>query len=189
MEFSEVLARRCSCRQYTDRPVEREKLETCLQAGRQAPSGCNSQRWLFIAVDDDSLRTKIAAALDDPDMSLNGFAHQIPAFVVIVKHPPRRLTEKQQQILGERDDSLLDIGIAAQQICLAATDRGLGSIMLGWFRSKLIREALGIPDELEIALVIGLGYAATDTVRRPVRYPTEEIIRWNGYVKKERDSQ
>lgn len=185
MEFNEVVKRRYSCRRYTDRPVEREKLTACLEAGRISPSSCNSQRWVFIAVDRPEPRAAVAKALEGPELGINLFTGQIPAFIVIVRHPPRRLNEKQKIILDAVDHSLIDIGAAAQQICLTATDLGLGSILLGWFDGEQIGRALGIPEELEVALVIGLGYAQNDAARRPTRYPADEIIRWNGFAKSE----
>lgn len=187
MDFQEVLDRRFSCRQYADKPVERAKLITCLEAGRLSPSGCNSQRWAFIAVDDSNLRKQLAETLRDSEIGLNHFAEQIPAFIVVVKHPPRRLNAKQEQILAAAhlcNLNDLDIGIASQQICLAATNQGLGSIMLGWFDPQRVREILDIPEDMGVPLMIGIGYPSNpDKQRRTPRYPAAEIIRWNGFQK------
>ena len=183
MEFQEVLQRRYSCRSYADRPVEREKLASCLEAGRISPSGCNTQRWKFIAVDDPAQCSRMADAMQaPPEIGINTFTHSIPAFVAVLRHPPRReLNEKQKKIIGKFDHQDIDIGIAAQQICLAATDLGLGSIMLGWFEEQAIKNVLSIPEGLSVALVIGIGYAKTESVRKPGRYPAEQIYSWNHY--------
>lgn len=183
MEFGEVLTRRYSCRDYDGRPVERAKLSACMEAGRLSPSGCNSQRWMFIAVDDPAKRLCVAEALESPpEIGINRFAREVPAFIVVLNHPPRRqLGEVQRKILAEFDHPAMDIGIAASQICLTATDLGLGSIMLGWFDGQAIRAALNVPDGLCVALVIGLGYPKSEHVRRPGRYPAEQVCRWNGY--------
>jgi len=52
MDFLELAKSRYSCRSYDDRSVEREKLLSCIDAGRISPSACNSQPWTFILVDD-----------------------------------------------------------------------------------------------------------------------------------------
>lgn len=183
MEFQEILRRRYSCRSYADRPVEREKIISCLEAGRISPSGCNTQRWKFVAVDDPALCSKMAGAMQaPPDIGINTFTYDIPAFIAVLRHPPRReLNEKQKKIIGQFDHQDIDIGIAAQQICLAATDLGLGSIMLGWFDEQAIKDILSVPQNLSVALVIGLGYPKTETVRKPGRYSPEQIYSWNGY--------
>lgn len=184
MEFREVLNRRCSCRSYADQPVEREKITLCLEAGRISPSGCNTQRWKFIAVDDPVQCSKMAEAMQaPPDIGINTFTYSIPAFIAVLRHPPRReLNEKQKKIFGKFDHQDINIGIAAQQICLAATDLGLGSIMLGWFNEQAIKNIISVPDQLSVALIIGIGYPKTQAVRKPGRYSAEQIYNWNRYT-------
>ena len=43
MEFREVIKNRYSCKKYSDRQVEKEKLEAILNAGRLAPTAKNLQ--------------------------------------------------------------------------------------------------------------------------------------------------
>ena len=185
MEFNEVLARRYSCRDYADRPVEREKMTACMEAGRVAPSGCNTQRWMFIAVDEPGKRLAVAKALEaPPEIGINRFVRDTPAFIVVLNHPPRRtLTDTQRKILSQFDHAAMDIGIAALQICLACTNMGLGSIMIGWFDEQQIKVALKIPDALSVALVIGVGYPKLEMVRKPGRYTPDQVCRWNGFDK------
>ena len=52
MTLLDLIKHRKSVRNFSDRPVEREKILMCLEAARLAPSACNSQPWKFIAVDD-----------------------------------------------------------------------------------------------------------------------------------------
>lgn len=183
MEFQEVLKRRHSCRSYADRPVERDKITVCLEAGRISPSGCNTQRWKFIAVDDPVVCSKMADAMQaPPEIGINTFTHNIPVFITVLRYPPRReLNDKQKKIIGKFDHQDIDIGIAAEQICLAATDAGLGSIMLGWFDEQAVKSTLAIPVELSVALIIGIGYPKTEAVRKPGRYPAEQVYSWNRY--------
>lgn len=187
MEFRDVLARRHSCRAYLDKPMEREKLAACLEAGRLSPSSCNTQKWMFVAVDDQVLCAGIARAAEDHDFKINLFTNQIPAFIAIVKYPPRTEPKPYQKIiLSTLDHSLLDIGCAAQQICLQAADLGLGSVMLGWFDRDRVKTLLGIPQELELTLLIGLGYEKNEGMREPKRHPAKDVIRWNGWSNMEK---
>lgn len=179
MEFSEVLVRRQSCRKFETRPVERKKLMACVEAGRLSPSGCNSQKWMFIVVDDPAKCAAIANALDDQDIRVNTFAHTIPAFIAIVSRPARSLNEKQQFILSHEDTTMIDIGIAGHQICLQATDLGLGSLMMAWIRRDEAKKALDIPPEYGLPLIIGIGYPETDAIRSKTRYSINEVLRFN----------
>jgi len=184
MEFREVLDRRVSCRKYEDRPVPRELLRQLADAGRRAPSGCNLQQWRFIAVDDKEKKKALAQALRDPGVPANTFTEKIPAFIVIVREPAPSMNKTQQYIIGTcgfRFITDLDIGCATMQICLAATDLGLGSLIMGLLNQKLLREILDIPEQLDVGLVIGVGYPQILPKPRP-RRELEEVLCWNTYA-------
>ena len=51
----ELIISRQSDRKYSDKPVEKEKLDRILEAGRMAPSACNAQPWKFIVVTEPEL--------------------------------------------------------------------------------------------------------------------------------------
>ena len=57
--FQNLVNQRFSARDYLDQPVDRDKIELCLEAARLAPSACNSQPWRFIVIDDPSLKYRI----------------------------------------------------------------------------------------------------------------------------------
>ena len=56
----ELIISRQSDRKYSDKPVEKEKLDRIIEAGRMAPSACNAQPWKFIVVTEPNLIGKIA---------------------------------------------------------------------------------------------------------------------------------
>ena len=60
MKFLELINKRQSVRKYSDKIVEREKIERCVESARLAPSACNSQPWKYIVVDDPELKEKVA---------------------------------------------------------------------------------------------------------------------------------
>ena len=63
MDFLSLVKQRQSDRAFDpERSVEPEKLERILEAGRLAPSSCNSQPWHFIVVDDPELKNRVADA-------------------------------------------------------------------------------------------------------------------------------
>jgi nitroreductase len=62
MALLDLIQHRKSVREFLDIPVEREKIMTCLEAARLAPSESNSQPWRFIIVDDKELKDKLCDA-------------------------------------------------------------------------------------------------------------------------------
>ena len=57
-DILDLIVSRQSDRKYSDKPVEKEKLDRIIEAGRMAPSACNAQPWKFIVVTDPDLITK-----------------------------------------------------------------------------------------------------------------------------------
>ncbi len=83
-----VIEKRQSVRHYLDKPVEREKIETCLEAARLAPSAGNSQPWSFVVIDEPLLRRKVAEQLHDSILKINSFVFEAPVLVVVVAERP-----------------------------------------------------------------------------------------------------
>ena len=182
MNFSELVKTRQSVRKYsTTTPVEKEKIEKCIEAARLAPSACNSQPWTFIVVDDLKLVKDVANATFSPVVSFNKFAVQAPVIVVIVIEKPKVITQI-GEVMKNREFPLLDIGIAAEHFCLQAHELGLGTCMMGWFNEKKITQLLNIPAKKRIGLCISLGYPAEGYhLRKKIRKETDIICRYNSY--------
>ncbi|MBC8394595.1 MAG: nitroreductase family protein [Bacteroidales bacterium] len=181
MNFLELVQKRQSCRAYDPtRPVEKEKLDRCIETVRLAPSACNSQPWKLVIVDDPELKNKIAAAADSRLLGFNHFAKDSPILVVVVREAPN-LTSKIGTLLKDKPYTIMDVGIAAEHFCLQATSEGLGSCMMGWFDENKVKELLGIPMKKRAELIISLGYPLDDKLRKKIRKPVEEICSFNGY--------
>ncbi len=71
-----------------------------------------------------------------------------------------------------------DLGAAAMTICYAAEEQGIGSCIIGLFDREKICALLDIPAEKPFATLVALGYPANPTVRKKVRKPLEEIVRF-----------
>jgi nitroreductase len=178
-EILELIKRRQSDRKYSSRPVEQEKLERIIEAGRMAPSACNAQPWKFIIVNDPQLVAKIAEAASAPLLGMNTFVVQAPVQIVIVREKPN-LTSKLGAGIKDRDYSLIDIGIASENICLQAEAEGMGSCMLGWFDEPKVKKLLGVPGGKRVELIISIGYSLS-TKREKRRKPAEETVSYNKY--------
>lgn len=180
MKFTDLVNQRQSVRQYADRPVERAKIERCLEAARLAPSACNSQPWKFIVVDDPELKKNIAQKTFGKVVSFNHFTLQAPVLVLIVSEKPN-LSSKIGGIVKKRPFYLIDIGIAAIQFCFQAVEEGLGTCMLGWFNEKGIKRLLNIPATKRVDLIITLGYPQSDEIRPKIRKEFDQVVSYNRY--------
>jgi nitroreductase len=181
MDFLELVRRRQSVRAYDSlRPVEREKIERCIEALRLAPSACNAQPWKLVIVDDPGVKKKVAEAASAKWLGFNHFTNQSQVLVVIVREDPN-LTSKIGTVLKNKPYTVIDIGIAAAHFCLQAASEGLGTCIMGWFDEQAVKKVLGIPKRKRAELIITVGYPAKEEIRQKIRKTREEICSYNGY--------
>ncbi len=70
----EIIHKRTSVRDYTERKVTRDQLETLVRAGMAAPTAMNKQPWLFVAIDDKEILNSLGAVLPYGKMLLKSTA-------------------------------------------------------------------------------------------------------------------
>ena len=176
-------------------PVPDELIAKLLEAAIRAPSAANSQRWAFIVIKDPETRRKIAehyrrvpGAQHKPGESAS--EHRV---VVSADHLAEHLHEVPVLILAciQHDGSPSDITRGAsiypavQNILLAARALGLGAVLTNRPRrgfEKEIKELLGIPENVDTAALVPIGFPAEGVRYGPTtRRPVEEVIfyeRW-----------
>jgi nitroreductase len=179
-QFQYLVNNRQSDRGYVNKLIPQEILDRILEAARLAPSACNAQPWKFIVVDNVELKNSIADTTSSKILGMNHFTKQAPVHIVIVMESAN-LTSNFGSLVKRKHFPLIDIGIAAEHICLAATAEGLGSCMIGWFDEGKVRKILNIPKSKRPILIITLGYPEKQEVRQKRRKETNEIISYNSY--------
>ncbi len=177
MDIYELIERRQSDRAYTNERIDRPTLQRIANAGRMAPSACNSQPWHFVVVDEPQTCSEVADAL--ASMGMNKFAAQAPAFIAVVQEAAN-FTARLGGWIKNKHFPLIDCGIATAQITLAATAEGLGSCIMGWFDEKKLKRLLGVPSGKRILLVVAIGHSAQEH-RSKQRKPSDEIVTYNIY--------
>jgi nitroreductase len=175
----EMIESRQSDRRYSNKPVEKEKLNRIIEAGRMSPSACNAQPWKFVVVIDPPVLKKLAEAASAKLLNMNRFLVQAPVMIVVVKERPN-VTSRVGGTIKDKDYSLIDIGIASGNICLQAKAEGLGSCMIGWFDEARVKKILGIPGKRRVELIITIGYSLSE-YRTKKRKPLEEVVSYNKY--------
>jgi nitroreductase len=175
----DLILKRQSDRKYSNKPIEKEKLVRIVEAGRMSPSANNEQAWKFIVVTEPDLLSKTAEAATAKLLKMNSFVAQAPVQIILVRESPN-FSSKIGAAIKNKDYSLIDIGIAAENICLQAMAEGIGSCMIGWFDERRIKKLLGIPRSKRVELIITLGYSLSEK-REKRRKPAEETVSYNKY--------
>lgn len=180
MDFLTLAAKRQSDRSYSEQPVDRKDILTCLEAARLAPSACNSQPWKFIVIDDDHLRSKVADAIYQNPAKLNQFAATAPVLVAVVEEEAK-LMESVRDRIPANTWSYYDLGAAVEHFCLQAAELDLGTCIMGAFDGTAIKELLQIPAERNLRVMLTLGHPASQVQRTKLRKEISDISSFNGY--------
>ena len=166
MTVMEAIQARWSVRSYQNRPVEPEKLEQILEAGRLAPTASNEQKWKHICVTDPELIQQMVSACKN--VSWVGTA---PAILVTCAQGSRTM------ICGQSARTV-DCTIGMAYMTLEAVEQGLGFCWLGWFYPEKVRQVLNIPEEYMVVAVATIGYPALQG-HRLFKKPADEVIVYN----------
>lgn len=179
MNFEELQAARESCRVYSDKKVARELLTRLVDVARMAPSGCNAQPWHFIIVDEPQAHAKVVEAFDDHGLTGCPWGAKVPAFILICEEEAH-LKPGVAEHYGSQHFAQMDIGMAAMGLCYEATVLGLSTCMIGTMDQKKLQEALGIPGDCTVRLIITVGYPAKEGgPRRKTRKTLDEVLGYN----------
>ena len=148
MDFKEVVKNRYSCKKYSDRQVEAEKLDAILAAGRLAPTAKNLQEQHIYVVQSAEGLAKIDG--------VTPCRYGAPTVLVVAFDKNNVFTYPG----GKRDSGVEDATIVATHMILAAADEGVDSCWVNYFDPEKLEAALGLPENEEILMVMDLGYAA-----------------------------
>lgn len=178
MDLYTAINDRRSIRKYKPDPVPQDTLVKLLDAARAAPSWANKQCWRFLVVKDAERKKELADSLPEGNPAAKAVANA-PVVVVACADP-----EASGSIEG-KDYYLLDVGIAMQQLVLAAHAEGLGTCWVAWMDEAAIRKACDVPDAFRVVALTPLGYPDKEAKPTP-RKDLSEIAfeeKWGQNIK------
>lgn len=185
METLKSIENRRSIRSYTEEKVSEDIVKDILNCGRLAPSAKNRQPWYFVVAQSE-IKDKIADMMIDYSINADdtiesariGHKSSVNPTANIIKQAPILIL-----VFREKDDNWiigdnLSIGACVQNMCLRATDLGLGTL---WIRDIVyvaedVAKMLGHSD-LELNCAVSLGYPNQSPKMRP-RKNLEDIMEW-----------
>ncbi len=141
------IQQRYSVRSYQQRPVEKEKLATILEAARVAPSAKNMQEWRFVVVQDATLRQQLVIAANN-----QAFVGAAPVVIACCG------TNTDYTMRCGQLTYPIDLAIAIDHMTLQAVEEGLGTCWVGSFYEDQVKTILGIPPDVRVVELLALGY-------------------------------
>lgn len=193
MELFEAINTRRSIRRYTADPVDDDKVNKILEAGRWAPSWANTQCWRFVVVRDPEIKVRIGQTLrgvkiegKSVDNPATKAINTVPVLIVVCAEMNKSGCKpgdpaSRDFVTDKGDWFMFDTALAVQNMVLAAHGLGLATVIMGSFDAPKVEEILGIPEGYRVVVLLPLGVPAWEG-KAPPRKTLDEIVvhdRWD----------
>ena len=167
MDFIEIAKKRYSVRSYKEKKVEEEKLQNILEAAHVAPTAANLQPIRLIVVQSNEGLAKIGKGAN---------LYGAPLAVIVCADHGKAWVRP----FDKKQTTDIDASILTDHMMLQATESGLGSVWICYFKPDVISREFGLPDNLEPVNILAVGYSdeeAADPERHSqTRIPVEELV-------------
>ena len=158
----DIVRNRYSCRSYLDKPVEEEKVVYLNECMRLAPSAVNRQPWKFRIVRSAEGREKLQSCYSRP------WFNEAPLYILA------SLLHDEEWVRADgKAHGNIDVAIAVEHLCLAATEQGLGTCWVCNFDAERCHQLFEMPETEEPVVIIPVGYPATEPTPRLRKAPEE----------------
>ena len=176
MTTQECIITRRSIRQFRDTPVGHDIIREIVADAAYAPSWKNSQTTRYIVVE-GKLKDEIAEKATALHSNNGTIIKNASALVVVASVDKISGYERDGSYTTSKGDrwTTYDAGIASQTFCLAAHDRGIGSVILGIFDEKAVAELINLDEGCFVSALIPIGYPAA-TPNAPLRKDVDELL-------------
>ena len=163
MEFTKLIENRYSVRSFRPEHLSREVLDKILDAGHKAPTGCNYQPQRILVLNTDESIEKLRRCTK---------CHFGAPTALLVCH---NTAESWVRPYDGALSSPVDAVIVATHMLLAAHNEGVGCCWVMHFDPARMRETFAIPDGIEPAALLVMGYPAEDAKPLPMHFKTRPI--------------
>ncbi|VEN75423.1 Nitroreductase [Candidatus Desulfarcum epimagneticum] len=178
-DLMEIIKKRRSIRKYQDKDLPEEALGRILEAVQWAPSWTNSQCWEVVVVKDPGVKERLKETIVPKNPATKAI---VDAPVVLALCGALKKSGYYNNAAATKfgDWFMFDLGLACQNICLTAQDLGLGTVIVGLLDHDRAGAVLNMPDGMELAALIPVGYPAKDS-KTPKRRDIDEFTHYDSF--------
>ncbi|MDE6891196.1 MAG: nitroreductase family protein [Lachnospiraceae bacterium] len=176
MNAKDCIRERRSIRKFKDQPIDHALLSEIVETASYAPSWKHTQIARYIAVEGE-LKDKIAAECTSAYPKNGEIIAKAPMLIAVTFIKGRSGFERDGSFSTSKgsDWQVFDAGIAAQTFCLAAFDKGIGSVIMGIFDEAKAASLLNLPEDRILAALVPVGYPDEEPAA-PRRKPVEDLL-------------
>lgn len=160
MNILDIAKQRFSARAYLDKEIPQDVLDTILDAAHVAPTAANQQPVRLLVVKSDEAKAKLAKGAN---------IYNAPVAVIVCADT----TKSWKRPFDGKTSTDIDASILTDHMMLAATEQGLGSVWICFFKPDVVKAEFNLPENLEPINILALGY--TNQKADPNRHDTQRI--------------
>lgn len=196
-QFHDDMKRRHTVRDFSDRPVPRDIIETCIRTAGTAPSGANHQPWHFVAISDAAMKSRIRQAAEEEERAFysgGGGDEWLKALEPIGTDASKPHLDIAPWLIvifaqrwGQFDDGTRfknyyvpeSTGIATGVLLTALHTAGLVNLIHTPNPMRFLNDMLGRPPEEKPIMIIATGHPSEDATVPKVaklKKPLDEIL-------------
>lgn len=164
MDFFELAKSRWSVRSFQNTPIEEEKLQMILEAGRFAPTAKNCQPQRIYVAKSEEARKKLA--------SVCRCTWDAPVILVVCYDRERQI---KRSLTPGGTTGEMDATIVCTHMMLQAWDLGIGSCWVGYYNDDELASVLGLPEHIQVAALLPMGYPADDAKPIDMHFQSREL--------------
>lgn len=164
MNFQEMAEARFSVRSFSDRPVEKEKLDKILEAVKLAPTAKNQQpQKVYVLQSEDALAKM---------RSLSPCVYGAGTVLVFTYSQSEEWNNPLQAGIHS---GVEDVSIAATYVMLQAIELGVYTTWCNYFSNAELEKLFNLPEDEKVVLFMPLGYKADNAAPAPAHTATKEL--------------
>ena len=162
LDAVKCLISRRSIREYMDTPLKKSQVENVVSMAQMASSWENGQPVRYVAVMDKEIKHRLAMECTGGFPWNQEYIDDAPALIVLCVVKGISGYEPDGSPSTEKGShwQSFDAGVAAAHFCLAARAMKLGTLIMGRYDEKKVKQILSLPEEYDVACLIAMGYPA-----------------------------
>ncbi|MFP4193721.1 MAG: nitroreductase family protein [Desulfobacterales bacterium] len=178
-EVIKSIKERRTVRNFEDKPISDDVLQTVLEAIQWAPSWANTQCWEVVVVKDQDVKARLQEVIPKGNPARKSVT-EAPVVLALCARLKESGYYKGEAATKFGDWFMFDLGLACQNLSIAAHALGLGSVIMGLFDHDKVAEPLNVPQGYEFVTLIPIGYPSK-IPSAPKRRALEEFVRENSF--------
>jgi len=179
MSLMEIIKNRRSIRQFEDKEISEDMMNTLFEAVQWAPSWANTQCWELIIVKDLSRKTRLQECIAPKNPATKAIVYA-PVVIAFCGKTNQAGYYKGAVATHLGDWLMFDLGLATQNLCLTAHELGLATVIVGLFDHQRAEKILQVPDNYSLVTLVPIGFPAKSP-SPPKRKTIDDIVHYETF--------